>query len=340
MMIMEEKRYNTEHEELIPQLPNEIAEICLLHVPYPYHCLVRSVSSSWNRAITNPSFLLSKRSFSRPNIFVSAFHTLTAKIQWQSLDPSTGRWFLLPPTPLPNDTLACVSLPRQGKIFLIKETESTLVYNSAINRWLPASDMISENSVFAADEVSGGIVTAEKSGTNIYDSESDTWRRGAKFTGELERYETVVAGGKMYVTEGWSWPFVVRPKGGVYDLESDTWREMRNGMSDGWIGVSVGVCGRVFVIPELDLPLRVYDEVSDTWRGVSGDLFPRDVMKKPLVAKGLDDRIYVVSHGLNVAIGTVVVNNECSTVNVTWQVVEASLSFREFSPSTCQVLYA
>ncbi|KAF7840579.1 F-box protein AFR [Senna tora] len=39
-------------ETLIPRLPNEIAELCLVHLPYPYHALARSVSSSWNRAIT------------------------------------------------------------------------------------------------------------------------------------------------------------------------------------------------------------------------------------------------------------------------------------------------
>nr|DAD31968.1 TPA_asm: hypothetical protein HUJ06_010819 [Nelumbo nucifera] len=74
---------------LIPGLPDKIAEHCLLHLPYPYQTLVHSVSSSWNRAITNPNFLLSKKTLllSFLYIFVFTFHKPTGKIQWQALDP-------------------------------------------------------------------------------------------------------------------------------------------------------------------------------------------------------------------------------------------------------------
>ncbi|KAF7819591.1 2-methylene-furan-3-one reductase-like [Senna tora] len=38
--------------EKLEPLPNEIAELCLVHLSYPYHASACSVSSSWNRAIT------------------------------------------------------------------------------------------------------------------------------------------------------------------------------------------------------------------------------------------------------------------------------------------------
>jgi hypothetical protein len=345
------KEFKKEHKELIPGLPNEIAEICLLNVPYPYQPLVRSVSSSWNRAISNPSFLLSKRSLSNPHLFVLAFHTVTSKIQWQSLDLSSNRWFILPPMPLPNDAVcptsfAASSLPCQGKIFVMRGTCSemeTFVYRTAVNKWSKASEIVTgRKSFFAAEEVNGRIVTVGESGTDIYDPESDTWKRGSKFTGELDRYETVVNGGKLYVTEGWWWPFAVRPRGWIYELESDTWREMGEGMKDGWTGVSVSVCGRVFMIPDVDLAMKVYDEKTDTWRCVGGERLPREKMKKPFVVRGLGDRIYVVSLGLKVAIGSVVVDeyDDVCGVKVTWQVMEGSEAFREFAPSNCRVLYA
>lgn len=345
MVVVEgENEYNKEHEELIPGLPDEIAEICLLRVPYPYQPLVRCVSSSWNKAIWNPSFLLSKKKlWNFPHLFVLGFHTVTSKLQWQSLDLSSNRWFILPQMPLPNDTIcstsfASASLPSQGKIFVMRGT-STIVYRTTVNQWSTASEMISEKSYFAAEEVNGKIVTVGESGTEIYDPESDTWRRGAKFPGELERYETVVNGGKIYVTEGWWWPFAVRPRGWVYELENDTWREMREGMKDGWAGESVSVCGRVFMIPDVDLPMKVYDDETDTWRCVSGERLPRDKVKKPYVARGLGDKIYVASLGLKVVVGTVVVDDECG-VNVTWQVLDAPEAFGEFSPCSCQVVYA
>lgn len=200
--------------------------------------------------------------------------------------------------------------------------------------------MITGKSFSAAEEVKGKIVTVGESGTGIYDPESDTWKRGAQFTGELRRYETVVNGGKMYLTEGWWWPFAVRPRGWVYELESDTWSKMREGMKDGWTGVSVTVCGRVLMIPEVDLPVKVYDEMTDTWRCVGGERLPRNGMKKPFIAKGLEDQIYVVWHGLKVVIGNVVVVDD-DHVKVTWQVLEGPAeAFGELSPSSCQVVYA
>ncbi|TKY74634.1 F-box protein AFR [Spatholobus suberectus] len=343
-------------EQLIPGLPNEIAELCLLHVPYPYQALSRSVSSTWNRAITHPSFIVSKKTLSHPHLFVLAFHSQTAKVQWQALDPSSGRWFLLPQMPLPESVcpaaFACAALPRQGKLFVMGGARSgdyppmrtNLVYRAATNQWEPAAAMPGGTAFFAAEGVDGRIVAVGRGGADVYDPESDTWREGKRLGGELERYEVVAARGKVYVTEGWWWPFMFRPRGWVYEVGRDTWREMGVGMREGWTGVSVAVGGRVFVIAEYgDSPVKVYDEECDTWRSVGGGRFPREVMKRPFAATGLDDRIYVASSGLNVAIGSVVNNSDRGRgveVKVTWQVVEAPRAFLEFSPCSCQVLYA
>ncbi|KAG4392097.1 hypothetical protein AAZX31_04G073500 [Glycine max] len=343
-----------EQEELIPGLPYEIAELCLLHVPYPYQALSRSVSSTWNRAITHPSFIFSKKTLSRPHLFVLAFHSQTGKIQWQALDPSSGRWFVLPQMPLQENScpteFACAALPHQGKLFVMAGGgggSDTLVYRAATNQWALAAPMPGgrKRGFFAAEGVEGKIVAVGRSGTDIYDPESDTWREGKKQGGELKRYEVVAAGGKVYVSEGWWWPFMYRPRGWVYETEKDTWREMGVGMRDGWSGVSVAVGGRVFVIAEYgDAPVRVYDEEQDTWRYVKGGSFPRDVIKRPFLATGLDNRIYVASYNLNVAIGKMksdrIQGKGDFEVSVTWEVVEAPSAFREFSPCTCQVLYA
>ncbi|WVZ20218.1 hypothetical protein V8G54_007540 [Vigna mungo] len=340
-----------EHRDLIPGLPNEVAELCLLHVPYPYQALSRSVSSTWNRAITNPSFIFSKKTLSHPNLFVLAFHSQTGKLQWQALDPSSARWFLLPQMPSPEDTmpLACAALPRQGKLFVVNGTK-TLTYRAATNQWSVAGGPGRREFEFvAAEGVEGKIVAVGRGGTSVYDPESNTWQEGSELEGELERYEAVAAGGRVYVTEGWWWPFMFRPRGWVYEMERDTWQEMGIGMREGWSGVGVAVGGRVFMIAEYgDSPVKVYDEVHDTWCPVAGGRFPREVMKKPFCATGLDDRIYVASCGLNVAIGIVEkvsnmeqdVKGSTADLCVTWQVVEAPRAFREFSPCSCQVMYA
>ncbi|URD91926.1 F-box protein [Musa troglodytarum] len=86
-----------EMEPLIPGLPDEVAEQCLLHLPFPYQSLARSVSSSWNRALSSPSFIRSKAkaaaALSLPYLFVFAFDRSTLRLQWQALDCRTSRWF-------------------------------------------------------------------------------------------------------------------------------------------------------------------------------------------------------------------------------------------------------
>ncbi|KAJ7958647.1 F-box/kelch-repeat protein [Quillaja saponaria] len=173
----------------------------------------------------------------------------------------------------------------------------------------------------------------------IYQPESDTWVAAANMELGLSRFDSAVLGNKMYVTEGWTWPFMFSPRGGVYDLERNTWSEMSQGMREGWSGLSVVLGDKLFVISEYgDCPMKMYVNDKDTWQYVGGDKFPRDAMQRPFAVSGVEERIYVVSCGLHVAIGKVVF--EGVEVKVEWEVVVAPKAFQELSPCNCQVLYA
>ncbi|XVE71344.1 hypothetical protein DITRI_Ditri10aG0143400 [Diplodiscus trichospermus] len=350
-------------EPLIPGLPDEIAELCLLHLPYPYQSLVRSVSCSWNRAITDPGFLLSRRSLSLslPYLFVFAFHKSTARIQWQALDPRSGRWFKLPSMPCPKAVcptgFACTSFPRQGQLYVLggmrSDTENsmqtTIVYTTSTNQWSIVSPMMTRRSFFAAGNVNGKIIAVGGSGAGYsdsitsverYDPHKDTWESVAKMRMGLARYDSAVVGSKMYVTEGWTWPFMFSPRGGVYDLENDTWQEMRDGMKEGWTGVSVVLDDRLFVISEHgDCPMKVYSPDHDAWQYVGGDRFPREAMQRPFAVSGVEGKVYVVSSGLNVAVGKVF-EGQNGEFSAEWEVMAAPEAFHDFSPCSCQVLYA
>ncbi|KAL5559390.1 hypothetical protein UlMin_035601 [Ulmus minor] len=355
--------YNS--EPLIPGLPNDVAELCLLHLPYPYQALVRSVSVSWNKAVTDPTFLFCKKSLSLslPYFFVFAFNKSTDKMQWQALDPRSGRWFVLPSMPFPNSVcpsgFACASLPRHGKLFVLGGKRSdaecpmqtAMVYRTSTNQWTEAKPMPTARSYFDAGSINGKIITVGGSGTRpgesitaveLYDQDKDTWTAAAKLPLPLARYHSAVVGGKMYVTEGWTWPFMFSPRGAVYDLENDTWREMRAEMREGWTGVSAVVGDRLFVISEHgDCPMKWYDSDDDTWRYVSGEKFPCEALRRPLAVSGLDGKyIYVVASGLNVGIGKVYQGEGNKEVKVEWQVLPAPTAFQGFAPSTCQLLYA
>ncbi|XP_057959921.1 F-box protein AFR [Malania oleifera] len=349
-------------EPLIPGLPDEIAELCLLHVPYPYQALIRSVSSSWNKTITDPCFLLSRKS--QPFLFVFAFDKSTARIQWQALDPRSRRWFVLPRIPcletVSPESFACASIPRQGKLFVMggmrANTESsvrtTVIYHTSTNQWSQASPMLTARSFFAAANVGDKIFAVGGSGPGVsgpsdsisaverYDPKTGAWASVAKMRAGLARYDAAVVGRKICVTEGWTWPFVFSPRGGVYDAETDTWQEMSAGMREGWTGLSAVVDDRLFVISEHgDCPMKVYHSDSDTWEYVGGQRFPCDAVQRPFAVGAMEGRIYVVSHGMNVAIGRIY-EVEKGKPWVEWEVVEAPRAFHGLSPSTCQVVYA
>ncbi|KAH1067223.1 hypothetical protein J1N35_032210 [Gossypium stocksii] len=358
-----DQEYHKKSEPLIPGLPDEIAELCLLHLPYPYQSLARSVCCSWNRTITDAGFLLSRRSLSLslPYLFVFAFHNSTARIQWQAFDPRSGRWFILPPMPCPKSVFppgfACSSIPRQGQLYVLggmrSDTQTsintTVVYTTSTNQWSIASPMVTPRSFFAAGNVNGKIIAVGGSGAEYndsitsvecYDPRKDTWEHVAKMRVGLARYDSAVVGSKLYVTEGWTWPFLFSPRGSVYDLENDTWQEMKDGMKEGWTGVSVVVGDRLFVISEYgDCPMKVYVPDRDAWQYVGGDKFPREAMQRPFAVSGVEGRIYVVSSGLNVAMGTPI-EGQNGEFTAKWEVVAAPKAFYDFSPLSCQVLYA
>lgn len=112
--------------ELIPGLPEEVAEKCLLHLPFLYHRLFRTVSSTWNRFLTVspakfPSAAAASVSLSLPFLFAFAFDPASRRLQCQALDPFSRRWLLLPPVPggaAAAGSFAVVGLPRRGEIYV------------------------------------------------------------------------------------------------------------------------------------------------------------------------------------------------------------------------------
>lgn len=364
-----------EAEQLIPGLPDEVAEYCLLRLPFPYQSKARSVSSSWKRAISSPSFHLAKNtlSLSLPYLFVFAFHRSTFRLQWQAFDPRSRSWFALPPMPLDAagcggggaplcpPAFACAAVPHRGQLFVLggmrSDTQTplqTLVsYRASTNSWSVAAPMPTPRSFFVAGCIGGKIFAAGGHAAGgvggdggddairtveSYDPAADRWAPAARMAWGVSRYDAAVVGGKLYVTEGWTWPFSFSPRGGVYDPEADAWEEMRVGMREGWTGVSVVLGGRLFVISEYgDCRVKVYDEARDSWQPVCGGGVPGE-LQKPFAVAGIEGRIYVVSCGLNIGVGTV--SHRGVGWWVEWEVVKGTQDFADLAPCNSQVLNA
>ncbi|XP_062229444.1 F-box protein AFR-like [Phragmites australis] len=358
-----------EVEELIPGLPEEVAEKCLLHLPFLYHRLFRTVSSTWNRFLTDtPAKPLlfpagaGAVSFSLPFLFAFAFDPVSRRLQCQALDPFSRRWLMLPPVPggAAAGSFAVVGLPRRGEIYVIggveeggeKAVGSVAVYSAARNGWEEAAAMRTPRGYMAAGEVGGRVVVAGEDGeAEVFDPEEGRWapaaaRRGAA----VARYDAAAAGGKLYVTEGWAWPFERAPRGAVYDATSDAWGEMARGMREGWTGSCAVAGGRMYIVAEYgEWRLKRYEEARDEWRMVAGSGVPTEVRRPHVVAGEVGEfaggrrRIYVVGAGLDVAVGTVsaapgVHGGEEEMVE--WEVVKGPAEFAGLAPCNAQVLYA
>ncbi|CAD6336002.1 unnamed protein product [Miscanthus lutarioriparius] len=376
--------------ELIPGLPEEVAEKCLLHLPFLYHRLFRTVSSTWNRFLTdapaNPLLFppaaagpgagtaaTGSVSFSLPFLFALAFDPVSRRLQCQALDPFSRRWLLLPPVPgggAAAGSFAVVGLPRRGEIYVIggveeggsdKAVTSVAVYSAARNGWEEAASMRTPRGYMAAGEVGGRVVVAGEDGeAEVFDPEARRWypaapRRGAA----VARYDAAAAGGKLYVTEGWAWPFERAPRGAVYDAAADSWCEMARGMREGWTGSCAVAGGRMYIVAEYgEWRLKRYDDARDEWRMVAGSGVPPDVRRPHVVAGEVREvaggrrRIYVVGAGLDVAVGTVSAAASASATAaapgvhgveeevVEWEVVKGPAEFAGLAPCNAQVLYA
>ncbi|MQL84517.1 hypothetical protein Taro_017017 [Colocasia esculenta] len=354
--------------QLIPGLPDEVAEYCLLRLPFPYSSLARSVSSSWKRAISSPAFPLAKKtlSLSLPYLFVFSFHRSTLQLQWHAFDPRARRWFSLPPMPLGAGAplcppaFACVAVPRRGELFVLggmrsdtqAPLQTLLSYRAATNSWAVAAPMPTPRSFSVAGCIDGkifalgGYASGDDATRTVecYDPASDQWATAAGMRWGMTRYDAAVVGGRLYVTEGWTWPFSFSPRGGVYDPGADSWEDMASGMKEGWTGASVVLGGRLFVVSEYgDFRLKVYDEVRDSWECVGGGGVPMDV-QRPFTVAGVEGRIYVVSCGLTIGVGTLSHGDDGGKKAagwwVEWEVVKGEEEFADLAPCNSLVLYA
>ncbi|CAD6338821.1 unnamed protein product [Miscanthus lutarioriparius] len=376
--------------ELIPGLPEEVAEKCLLHLPFLYHRLFRTVSSTWNRFLTDApakpllfppaavgpgagTAATGSVSFSLPFLFAFAFDPVSRRLQCQALDPFSRKWLLLPPVPggsAAAGSFAVVGLPRRGEIYVIggveeggsdKAVTSVAVYSAARNGWEEAASMLTPRGYMAAGEVGGRVVVAGEDGeAEVFDPEAGRWspaapRRGAA----VARYDAAAAGGKLYVTEGWAWPFERAPHGAVYDAAADSWCEMARGMREGWTGSCAVAGGRMYIVAEYgEWRLKRYDDARDEWRMVAGTGVPPEVRRPHVVAGEVGEvaggrrRIYVVGAGLDVAVGTVSAAAPTAAAAaapgvlgveeevVEWEVVKGPAEFAGLAPCNAQVLYA
>ncbi|ERM99292.1 F-box/kelch-repeat protein At1g30090 [Amborella trichopoda] len=365
---------------LIPGLPDDIALNCLLRIPVHAHPLCRPVCKRWRSLLLNKeTFFTLRRQLGlvEPWLFVFSFHRCTGKIQWQVLDLVRLCWHTLPSMPCKDRVcppgFGCIAMSEQGALYVCGgmlsdidcPMDRVLKYEVHRNRWTVMNHMLTPRSFFASGMINGRIYAAggnstdlfELNSAEVFDPMKGYWRSIAKMGANMASYDAAVLDAKLYVTEGWLWPFSFSPRGQVYDPETDKWETMAAGMTEGWTGASLVLHGHLFVVSEHErMRLKVYDVESDSWDAVDGPPVPKQVCK-PFSANATNGRIYVVGRNLHVAVGYIRMRpttmatttaevekkngkKEKVCFSVYWKAIDAPRALCDLTPSSSQVLYA
>lgn len=204
--------------------------------------------------------------------------------------------------------------------------------------------------LFASGAIDGKVCVAGGNGPDlfelgsgeVFDPRKNSWKLIARMCMNMASYDAAVLGGKLLVTEGWFWPFYVRPKGQIYDPFKDRWKIMATGLREGWTGSSFVIHDHLFVVTEHErTELKVYDGESDSWRTVEGDSVPEKI-HRPYCMSSWECKIYVVGENLDVAVGNVLrISGEKCRFCGKWEFVDATDQLLSgFVPSDAQVLLA
>ncbi|KAH7659755.1 Kelch-type beta propeller-containing protein [Dioscorea alata] len=255
----------------------------------------------------------------------------------------------LPPSPSPPFLVRVLLFVLGGMLSgSLAPLSTLLLYRTSTNSWLLSSSMPTPRAFFSAAAISGRIIVAggdshdPDTSVDRYDPNTNHWSSAAPMPQTLPLYDSAVIGHRFFVTGGWTWPFDDLPRGSFYDADKDTWEEMQRGMREGWTGVSAVVSGRLFVVSECgEARVKAYDVDADTWQKVDGGSVPAAV-GRPYAVCGGEGKIYVVGSGLDVAVGSVVVDEDEGEriMGMEWEVIKAPDEYALLAPISCQLIYA
>ncbi|PON47558.1 F-box domain containing protein [Parasponia andersonii] len=280
-----------QHQDLLPGLPDHIAQVCLSLVD-PYFLF--SVCRSWRRLIYSPSFPPFLSLYALFSIPDPQTQTQTqTHLRFQSFDPISSLWRVLPTPPLRlllrhpsfvsrHHPLQSVSVA--GNLALLAATAENLVpalpqplvFDPSSCEWAHAPPLSPPRRWCAAGTLRGSVYVASGIGSQFshdvarsverWDPRGSGWERVSDLRdGRFSRDAIDAVGwrGKLCM---------VNVRGGalkdgvVYDADKDTWQEMPEGMIGGWRGpVAAMDEDEMFMVDEAKGALRRYDPGRDSW---------------------------------------------------------------------------
>nr|GMD41298.1 F-box/kelch-repeat protein SKIP25-like [Ipomoea batatas] len=277
------------HRDLIPGLPDHIAQTCLSSV---HPSLLYSVCHSWRRLIYSPSF--------PPFLSIYAVFSSSDSVGFASFDPISSAWQFLPLPPptagllLSHPSFISRRLPVQsvavaGNLVLLAATADKflpalsrpLIFNPFTRKWT-CGPPLSTPRRWCAAGVSGGAVyvasgigshynhkvarSVEKWDLKSNDHRYFRWEKmGCLRDGKFSRDAIDAVGwrGKLCMVNVTG---DAAKEGIIYDVKSDAWEEMPAGMLMGWRGPAAALDEEtIYMVDESKGALKRYEPERDVW---------------------------------------------------------------------------
>ncbi|CAI5983350.1 unnamed protein product [Closterium sp. NIES-65] len=234
-------------QPLLPGLPDDVAELCLIRLPRAFLQQCRQVNRAWKEFLDSPRCLRLRTAANRlePWLFVRAVGQPRKHFEWHAFAESAG-WQKIP---YPRGTgqweasgVGCVGLDRC--LYMIGGTGSdrknplgdTFRYDPRTARWTQLANLITPRRFFGSWATQGKIIVAggnaseleEIQSAEMYQPETDTWQSIPPLPLAFSSFGVACFGGTLFLTEGWQWPFHFSPRGfscPLYKLVQEKERE-------------------------------------------------------------------------------------------------------------------
>ncbi|KAJ4769763.1 F-box/kelch-repeat protein [Rhynchospora pubera] len=342
---------------LIPGLPHEIAQECLIRIPYDYFRSVRHVCRQWKQEVESAPFRsLRKETGMAQSVVISAqsepsivtageqnntkSYTASGPIVYRLslFHPDTGRWGLLPMIPgMPiGMPLFCQLATAGNKLVMLggwngetwAATDWVFVYDFTAGTWRQGAPIPGpRRSFFACAAFENLVFVAgghdnDKNGLKsamVYDVSSDTWTPLPDMSIERDEPKGFFLNGKFVVAGGYITAEQGRFRRSVqmFDPVNWTW----DPVEENWLDEDVKAINSCVAVDGKVYKLKdgryVAVREGDTWR-IAAEV-PADArMTTRLVTAG-NNRLVVIGGGSHGVLPVAYVATEEAGKGMTWQ---------------------
>ncbi|KAH7331534.1 hypothetical protein KP509_20G039000 [Ceratopteris richardii] len=272
---------------LIPGLPNDIAKLCLAHVPRLEFPVMSQVSKSWRSLLQSKEFHIIRRDAGTLEEWLYALiaDPCSQAIQWHVLSLDCSHWKCLPPMPGPaksgfgfaviHGKLLVIGGSREG-VDGLESVADVLKYDSALNSWSKVRSMYAARYDFACTVLGGCVYVVggrgqqgkNLSSVEVYDPEKDEWNQTVSLS--RARWGGIAFGieGKVYIMGGRSSCTMGSSRHvSMYDPSVKEWVDVKS--------VPVMILSHVLFDKKVyciewknERKLAVYDPSSNNWKSV------------------------------------------------------------------------